>query len=50
MAVVDVKGNLLSGSQQTSAGAARSSSNYQHKRQVEQELEKNILAMLEDAL
>jgi flagellar M-ring protein FliF len=50
VAVVDVKGNLLSGSQQTSAGAARSSSNYQHKRQVEQELEKNILAMLEDAL
>ena len=48
--VVDVKGNLLSGSQETNAGAARSSSNYQHKRRVEQELEKNILAMLEDAL
>ena len=50
VAVVDVKGNLLSGSQETNAGAARSSSNYQHKRRVEQELEKNILAMLEDAL
>ena len=50
VAVVDVKGNLLSGSQETSAGAARSSSNYQHQRRVEQELEKNILAMLEDAL
>ena len=48
--VVDVKGNLLSGSQEMNAGAARSSSNYQHKRRVEQELEKNILAMLEDAL
>ena len=48
--VVDVKGNLLSGSQEANAGAARSSSNYQHKRRVEQELEKNILAMLEDAL
>jgi len=48
--VVDVKGNLLSGSQEMSAGAARSSSNYQHQRRVEQELEKNILAMLEDAL
>jgi len=45
-----VKGNLLSGSQETSAGAARSSSNYQHQRRVEQEFEKNILAMLEDAL
>jgi len=50
VAVVDMKGNLLSGSQETSAGAARSSSNYQHQRRVEQELEKNILAMLEDAL
>ena len=50
VAVVDVKGNLLSGSQETSAGAARSSSNYQHQRRVEQEFEKNILAMLEDAL
>jgi len=50
VAVVDVKGNLLSGSQQTSIGAARSSSNYQHRRKVEQELEQNILAMLEDAL
>ena len=50
VAVVDVKGNLLSGAQEGSASAARSSSNYQHKRQVEKELEKNILAMLEDAL
>ena len=48
--VVDVKGNLLTGSQEESAGAARSSSNYQHKRRVEKELEKNILLMLEDAL
>ncbi|MBT6295038.1 MAG: flagellar M-ring protein FliF [Nitrospina sp.] len=50
VAVVDVKGNLLSGSQQTNIGAARSSSNYQHRRKVEQELEQNILDMLEDAL
>ena len=48
--VVDVKGNLLTGSQEASAGATRSSSNYQHKRRVEKELEKNILLMLEDAL
>ena len=48
--VVDFRGNLLSGSHETNSGAARSSSNYQHKRQVEKELEKNILVMLEDAL
>lgn len=48
--VVDVKGNLLTGSQEANAGAALSSSNYQHQRRVEKELEKNILLMLEDAL
>ncbi len=48
--VVDMKGNLLTGSQEASADAALSSSNYQHKRKVEKELEKNILVMLEDAL
>ena len=48
--VVDDKGRLLSGSQSAHAGAARSSSNYQHQRKVEKEFEKTILAMLEDAL
>ena len=48
--VVDMKGNLLTGSQEANISAARSSSNYQHKRRVEKELEKNILLMLEDAL
>jgi len=48
--VVDDKGRLLSGSQSANAGAARSSSNYQHQRKVEKEFEKTILAMLEDAL
>ena len=48
--IVDFIGSLLSGSQEASAGAARSSSNYQHKRRVEKEFEKNILFMLEDAL
>ncbi|KMP10597.1 flagellar M-ring protein FliF [Candidatus Nitromaritima sp. SCGC AAA799-A02] len=48
--VVDLKGNLLSGPQQAGVDAAISSSNYQHQRKVEKELEKNILLMLEDAL
>ncbi|PIQ97927.1 MAG: flagellar M-ring protein FliF [Nitrospinae bacterium CG11_big_fil_rev_8_21_14_0_20_56_8] len=48
--VVDLKGNLLSGDKQGTEAAIMTSSNYQHKRKVENELERNIIKMLEDAL
>ena len=48
--VVDLKGNLLSGDQQGSTGAIRTSTNYQHKILVEKQVQDNIIRMLENAL
>lgn len=48
--VIDLKGNLLSGDQQGSTGAIRTSTNYQHKMLVEKQIQDNIVRMLENAL
>jgi flagellar M-ring protein FliF len=48
--VVDLKGNILSGDQQGSSGAIRTTSNYQHKMLVEKQIQDTIVRMLENAL
>lgn len=48
--IVDLDGNMLSGNKEISETAMITSTNYKHKRRVEQELEGSILAMLGDAL
>ncbi|GJL79638.1 MAG: flagellar M-ring protein [Nitrospinaceae bacterium] len=48
--VVDLKGNLLSGDQEGSSGAIRTSTNYQHKMLVEKQIQGNLVRMLENAL
>lgn len=48
--VVDLAGNMLSGGKEVSEAAMMTASNYKHTRRVEQELEKSIVRMLEDAL
>ena len=48
--VVDIKGNVLTGSGDGSQETLITSNNFTHKRKVEIELEKNIVKMLEEAL
>lgn len=50
VAVVDYRGAVLSGGKQATAEAMTISTNYQHKRNLEKELETNIKKMLENAL
>ncbi len=48
--VVDMEGNLLSGGSDATLNALATATNFQHKLRVEQEMEKRIVDMLEDAL
>jgi len=48
--LVDLKGNMLSGQKDISQSALMTSTNYKHKKQVEQELEASVVQMLEEAL
>ncbi len=48
--VVDLKGNMLSGNNEGSSNAVRTSTDYQHKLKVEKQLQDNIVRMLENAL
>jgi len=48
--VVDLQGNLLSGNNEGTTGAIRTSTNYQHKLKVEKQLQENIVRMLDNAL
>jgi len=48
--LVDLKGNMLSGQKDISQSALHTSTNYKHKKQVEQELEASVVQMLEEAL
>ncbi len=50
VAVVDMKGNILSGDQKSSREAMMTGSNYKHKRNLEMEFENSITNMLESAL
>ncbi|MCA9484092.1 MAG: flagellar M-ring protein FliF [Nitrospina sp.] len=50
VALLDFKGNILSGAQGMEDGAILTATNYKHQRRVEQQLEKSLIRMLEDAL
>ena len=50
VAVVDMKGNILSGGQKSSRDAMITGNNYKHQRNLEMELEKSVTKMLESAL
>ncbi len=50
VAIVDMKGNILSGDQKSSREAMITGSNYKHQRNLEMEFENSVTKMLESAL
>lgn len=50
VAIVDMKGNILSGDQKSSRDAMITSNNYKHQRNLEMEYENSVTKMLESAL
>jgi flagellar M-ring protein FliF len=50
VAIVDMKGNILSGDQKSSREAMTTGNNYKHQRNLEMEFENSVTKMLESAL